>query len=147
MPEGTLIKDTRYAHGYGYVLSADLVEHIVFESQNYIKNESSMPVWFRDLRVSPLEDLMIGLLLQDVARETSNCYMFQGSCYDEDINHEWSNCEMFQDACYVDIAVRHLQDDSPEDLHNYAMWHNQETNGSSSQNTFIMWRPVCDGQP
>lgn len=143
-PEGSLPGHPRYAHGYGYMLSADLIEHVVFEYQSYIKNESSMPVWFRDLRVSPLEDFMIGLLVRDVARETSKCGIFQESCYHQFDNHEPGNCEMFQDACYVGVAVRHLQEDSPQNLRNYAIWHEHEMNGTgTSRNTHIIWRPVC----
>jgi hypothetical protein len=144
LPESALPEHPRYAHGYGYILSADLIEHVVFESQEYFRNRSSMPVWFRDLRISPLEDFMIGLLVRDVARETSKCDMFQESCYDEDAVHEPSNCEMFQDACYAGLAVRHLQEDSPQNLHNYAIWHEHEMNGTGmSRNTHIIWRPVC----
>jgi hypothetical protein len=157
LPEYALPNDTqseylRYAHGYGYILSVDLVEHVLFESQTYFTNESSMPIWFRDLKVSLLEDFLIGLLVRDVAQETSKCENFQESCYDKDKEgvDNPNNCEIFQGACYADLAVRHLQADSPQNLHSYAIWHEYEMNANGRNtsiadnwNTTTVMRPVC----
>ena len=173
LPEYALPNDThseyheylRYAHGYGYILSIDLVEHVLFESQTYFTNESSMPIWFRDLKISLLEDFLIGLLLRDVAQETSRCEMFQDACYDKDKEakdkeakdkeavREPSKCEIFQGACYADLAVRHLQTDSPQNLPSYAIWHEYEMN-VTDRNTSIAdnWnattivRPECPSE-
>ena len=141
LPEGALPKNLRYANGYGYILSSDLIEHVILESRGYLENNNSMPVWYHDLMTSPFEDVMIGLLVRDVALETSKCEMFQESC--EDLIQEASTSDLFQ-ATYKNLAVRHLQDGSPHELPNYVVRHEQEIEGKSrSRNIDVVWRPLC----
>jgi hypothetical protein len=103
LPDSALPSDgapTIYAAGWGYILSADLIEKIVATVDGYSQNPSTEPTWYRGMNGS-CEDIVIGILLRNETK-TSKCDVFQ----DPDWRHKWS----------PSIAVRHMKSDSPEKL-------------------------------
>ena len=63
LPDGD-VPNVRYAFGYGYVLSMDLVEHITIASRGFQRNRTSAPAGFTVLQS---EDVVIGALINKIA--------------------------------------------------------------------------------
>jgi hypothetical protein len=104
MAASALPQHAHYAHGFGYVLSTNLIEHALTAFTKYTKNISSVPAWFHGIETYAIEDLMIGLLLNNAVEETSNCENFS--------DNSWPGSS----PRYSEIAVRHLRSDSPQIL-------------------------------
>ena len=117
----------RYAYGYGYVLSMDLLAHVVVMSHGYLHNQTAAPTWFLALKVSPSEDVVTGLLLKDIATATCDCYQFQPGHSEcillNTIPTEAFTCDFQRreqrevtDWEHMDMIVRHLETESPAKL-------------------------------
>jgi hypothetical protein len=97
------VPNVRYAFGYGYVLSMDLVEHITIASRGFQHNQTSAPAWFAVLQS---EDVVIGALVNKIAKQIDDCKAFQKDNEITELQHT--------------LLVRHLGNESPASLEELA---------------------------
>jgi hypothetical protein len=93
MPDQEVPWRVQYAAGWGYVLSRDMVGHVVAKLNAYEAKPYDAPRWFHAL---PWEDVQVGVLLSDVTKPESH----------PAFRPAWRMCS-------PNTAVRHLDTDSP----------------------------------
>lgn len=94
LPDDAVPAGRQYLAGWGYVLSRDLVHHVVQKINAWELDPSTAPRWFA---LVPWEDVVVGLALADVVPRPHNHPGFRPA---------WRSCA-------PGTAVRHLDVDSP----------------------------------
>jgi hypothetical protein len=94
LPNDAYPHNVKYLAGWGYILSRDLVMHIVQNINTYERTPEVAPMWFTRIT---FEDVLVGLLLHDVVPVPESHSGFRPA---------WR-------SCVPDTAVRHLDIDSP----------------------------------
>ncbi|KAK9815751.1 hypothetical protein WJX72_008919 [[Myrmecia] bisecta] len=93
LPDKDVPWGQRYLAGWGYVLSRDVVAHLVAKVDHYERQPAKQPCWFKALH---WEDVLVGLLVTDYA----DIFSHPG------FKAAWRSCTS-------DTAVRHLDVDAP----------------------------------
>jgi len=94
LPNDSYPHGVKYLAGWGYLLSRDLILHIVQKINSYESQPESAPLWYTRIA---FEDVLVGLLLHDVVPVPESHSGFRPA---------WR-------SCVPDTAVRHLDLDSP----------------------------------
>lgn len=93
LPDDEVPWGVQYLAGWGYVLSRDLVRHVVQKVDAYEADPESAPMWYKKLH---WEDVLVGALVEDATQPRSHVAF----------RPAWR-------SCHVETAVRHLDIDSP----------------------------------
>ena len=94
LPDSAVPQGVQYHAGWGYILSRDLVQHVVQKVNGYDQYPDQAPKWYKLLN---WEDVLVGLLLNDVIPKPVSHPGFRPA---------WRSCAS-------DTVVRHLDLDSP----------------------------------
>lgn len=94
LPDSAIPQGVQYHAGWGYLLSRDLVQHVVQKVNGYDQHPEQVPAWYRLLN---WEDVLVGLLLNDVVPRPHSHPGFRPA---------WRSCA-------PDTVIRHLDIDSP----------------------------------
>ncbi|KAH7622590.1 hypothetical protein NADE_005175 [Nannochloris sp. 'desiccata'] len=94
LPNESYPHGVKYLAGWGYLLSRDLLMHIVQKVNSYESQPELAPLWYTRIA---FEDVLVGLLLHDVVPLPESHSGFRPA---------WG-------SCVPDTAVRHLDLDSP----------------------------------
>ncbi|GAB4823988.1 hypothetical protein N2152v2_011034 [Parachlorella kessleri] len=93
LPDELAPLGTRWAAGWGYMLSRDLAEFVTNTALMYAAVPSKKPPWWGRM---PWEDIMIGAMLRDVARV-----------------HHHAGWKAAWQECESDSVLKHLDNDAP----------------------------------
>lgn len=94
-----------YAHGGGYVLSADLVDFVVRNKdllQRYANEDVSVGVWLSALRIERRHDRRFDT--EFVSRGCSNAYLVTHKQSVDDMSDKWSRLQSNGNMCQAEVA-------------------------------------------